>query len=55
MKPRPQARAAIATLYERMPDLVADLESELEFVPALTTRVVVSQRVSWTPAARRAS
>jgi hypothetical protein len=52
---RPQARAALRTLYERMPDLAADLDGELEFVPALTTRVVVSQRVSWTPSGERAS
>jgi hypothetical protein len=30
-----------------MPGLVADLGQELEFVPALTTRIIVSQRVAW--------
>ena len=45
---RPQARAALRILYERMPDLTADLDGELAFVPALTTRVIVSQPVSWT-------
>jgi cytochrome P450 len=48
-------RAAVRTLYERMPDLVAELDRDLEFVPALTTRVVVSQRVSWTAARATAS
>ena len=44
---RPEARAALALLYRRLPGLVADLEQEIEFVPALTTRIMVSQRVTW--------
>ena len=46
---RPEARAALQLLYRRMPGLVADLKQEIEFVPALTTRIIVSQRVRWLP------
>jgi cytochrome P450 len=43
----PEARIALETLYRRLPDLKADLDQELDFVPLLTSRMVVSQRVSW--------
>jgi cytochrome P450 len=45
---RPEARIALELLYRRLPDLQADLEQELEFVPSLTARMLRSQRVSWT-------
>jgi cytochrome P450 len=44
---RPEARIALETLYRRLPDLKADLDQELDFVPSLTVRMVRSQRVTW--------
>jgi cytochrome P450 len=45
---RPEARIAVQTLYERLPDLKMDVEQPLEFLPALTMRAVTSQRATWT-------
>jgi cytochrome P450 len=42
-----EARIALQTLYARLPGLTADLDQELEFMPALETRAILSQRVSW--------
>jgi cytochrome P450 len=44
----PEARIAVEALYRRLPDLQADLTQELEFVPAVSVRGIVSQNVSWT-------
>ena len=33
-----------------LPGLMADLEQELDFIPALTARRITSQRVSWSVA-----
>jgi cytochrome P450 len=43
----PEARIALQALYRRLPGLAADLDQELEFVPSLAVRGIVSQRVSW--------
>jgi cytochrome P450 len=43
----PEARIALETLYRRLPGLEADLDQELEFVPALTARRIVSQTATW--------
>jgi cytochrome P450 len=43
----PEARIALETLYRRLPDLVADLDQEPEFVPSPVVRVPQSQRVDW--------
>jgi hypothetical protein len=42
-----EARIALQILYERLPDLKADLDQELEFVPSLSVRGIVSQRARW--------
>lgn len=43
----PEARIAVEALYRRLPELRADLDQELEFVPSLAVRGIISQRVSW--------
>jgi cytochrome P450 len=43
----PEARIAVESLYRRLPDLKAELDQELEFVPSLSVRGIISQRVSW--------
>lgn len=43
----PEVRIALETLYRRLPNLRADLDQELTFVPSPVTRVMQSQRVSW--------
>jgi cytochrome P450 len=43
----PEARIALETLYRRLPDLRADLDQELQFVPSLAIRGIVSQRTTW--------
>ncbi len=43
----PEARIALELLYERLPNLKADLDQELEFKPSLNMRLFTSQRVSW--------
>jgi cytochrome P450 len=43
----PEARIALETLYARLPNLKADLDQELQFVPSITARVMLSQRVTW--------
>lgn len=43
----PEARIAVEALYRRLPDLKADLDQQLEFVPSLAVRGIISQRVSW--------
>jgi cytochrome P450 len=44
----PEARIALQTLYRRLPDLQADLDQDLQFVPALAIRSIISQRATWT-------
>jgi cytochrome P450 len=44
---RQEGRIAIEVLYDRLPDLQADLEQELEFFPILGLRMIASQRVTW--------
>jgi cytochrome P450 len=44
----PETRIALETLYRRLPDLRADLDQELQVVPALAVRGIVSQRAIWT-------
>ncbi len=46
----PEARIGVQTLYQRLPGLKADLDQELEFMPALETRAFFSQRATWDPA-----
>jgi cytochrome P450 len=46
----PEARIALETLYRRLPDLRADLDQELRFVPSLSIRGILSQRATWTAA-----
>jgi cytochrome P450 len=43
----PEARIAVQTLYRRLPELMADLDQELEFVPSLSVRGIISQRATW--------
>jgi cytochrome P450 len=43
----PEARIALETLYQRLPNLTADLDQRLEFKPSLDARALVSQQVSW--------
>jgi hypothetical protein len=43
----PEAQTALQTLYRRLPDIQADLDWELSFVPALAVRGIVSQRATW--------
>lgn len=43
----PEARIALEVLYDRLPNLRADLDQPLEFVPSLAVRGIVSQRVTW--------
>jgi cytochrome P450 len=42
-----EARIAVEALYRRLPDLKADLDQELQFVPSPVVRVILSQRASW--------
>ena len=44
---RLEARAALQELYRRIPDLAADLEQRLEYVPAITTPGLKRMDVSW--------
>jgi cytochrome P450 len=44
---RPEARIAVQALYERLPDLKADLGQEVEFVPILGLRMIAAQQVRW--------
>jgi cytochrome P450 len=44
---RPEARVALQVLYERLPDLQADLGHPLTFVPSLLARLPASQPVTW--------
>jgi len=46
----PEARIGLEALYRRLPDLKADLDQKLEFVPSPVVRVMLSQRASWTVA-----
>lgn len=46
----PEAQLALQALYRRLPDLRADLEQELEFIPALSVRGIISQRATWSAA-----
>ncbi|MFT3865105.1 MAG: cytochrome P450 [Solirubrobacterales bacterium] len=46
----PEAQLALRTLYRRLPDIVADLDQELSFVPALSVRGIVSQQATWSAA-----
>ncbi len=42
-----EARVALEILYRRLPGLQADLGQALEFVPSPSTRMMLSQRVTW--------
>jgi cytochrome P450 len=44
---RPEAQIALELLYRRLPNLKADLDHAIEFVPSLTVRMIRSQRVRW--------
>ncbi len=44
---RLEARAALQELYRRIPDLSADLDQQLEFVPAITTPGLKHLAVTW--------
>jgi cytochrome P450 len=44
---RLEARAALQELYRRIPDIAADLDQQLEFVPAITTPGLKRLAVSW--------
>jgi hypothetical protein len=44
---RPEARIALQTLYRRLPGLTADLEEKTNYLPALTVRAMLNQRVTW--------
>ena len=46
----PEAQTALRTLYRRLPDICADLDQELSFVPALSVRGIISQRATWSVA-----
>ncbi len=48
---RPEVRIALCALYERLPELKADLDQELDVLPILGLRMITSQRVSWSPGA----
>jgi cytochrome P450 len=43
----PEARIALERLYRRLPGLVAELDQRPRFVPSLSIRSVLSQRVTW--------
>jgi hypothetical protein len=43
----PEAQIALQTLYRRLPDLRADLDQELSYVPALSVRAILGQDVTW--------
>jgi hypothetical protein len=43
----PEARIVLQTLYARLPGLTADLDQQLRFMPALETRAILSQQVTW--------
>jgi cytochrome P450 len=44
----PETRIALQTLYQRLPDLKADLDQPLRFLPSFAIRVLTSLRASWT-------
>jgi cytochrome P450 len=44
-----EAQIALELLYNRLPDLQADLDQQVEFLPSLGMRVFLSQQVSWRP------
>lgn len=44
---RLEARVALQELYRRIPDIAADLDQELEYVPAITTPGLKRLAVSW--------
>lgn len=46
----PEAQTALQALYRRLPDIQADLDQELSFVPALSVRAIISQRATWSAA-----
>jgi cytochrome P450 len=46
----PEAQLALQSLYRRLPDIRADLEQKLEFIPALSVRGIISQRATWSAA-----
>jgi cytochrome P450 len=46
----PEAQLALQSLYRRLPDLRADLDQKLEFIPALSVRGIISQRATWSAA-----
>ena len=43
----PETRIAVEALYRRLPDIAADLDQELQFIPSITARVMLSQRATW--------
>lgn len=43
----PEAQIALQTLYRQLPDLRADLDQELTFLPALSVRGIISQTATW--------
>ena len=43
----PEIRIALEVLYQRLPNLRADLDQDLEFFPSPVARVMLSQRVTW--------
>jgi cytochrome P450 len=43
----PEVRIGLQTIYQRLPNLEADLDQELEFAPSPVVRVMRSQRVTW--------
>jgi cytochrome P450 len=49
---RPEARIALETLYDRIPDFTADLSQEVEFAANFVARSMLSLRASWSVPAR---
>lgn len=45
---RDEAKIALNTLFERLPDLKADLDEPEEFVPLAVPRIRLTQRATWT-------
>jgi cytochrome P450 len=43
----PQTQIVLRLLYERLPNLKADLTQELEFLPSMAVRALTSQRAAW--------
>jgi cytochrome P450 len=43
----PETRIALELLYERLPDLKADLDEELQFLRSITVRGFISHHVRW--------